>query len=272
VMERPPAPPGFPAALQQGQQVLHAFGQQLAHMAGSWQDQWHHQHPHGPHGLPLQLRAPKVSWPWSQRPDSPQYTEHEAQSSNMPFPVRRAPSHASLTISTQPSSAGISDPLTDAQSAPGMDDSAAGALAASQKAELGRSTWLLLHTMAAQYPERPSKQQQRDVRELISCLTRVYPCGDCASHFHEIVKRSPPNVGSKYELQQWMCRVHNLVNVTLKKPVFNCQLVASRWSRLQCGEADELGPVASCDMNVGLPASSSPNVGGRRKFSGGGQL
>ena len=33
--------------------------------------------------------------------------------------------------------------------------------------ELGRATWLLLHTLAAQYPDRPSKQQKKDVTTLV---------------------------------------------------------------------------------------------------------
>ena len=79
--------------------------------------------------------------------------------------------------------------------------------------DLGRATWTLMHTLAAQYPEQPSRQQQKDVRSLVSAmflspklrtagqrqlpdldcdqvdaLTRIYPCGDCAEHFGEIVK------------------------------------------------------------------------------------
>ena len=80
--------------------------------------------------------------------------------------------------------------------------------------DLGRSTWLLLHTLAAQYPERPSKQQRKDVAALVSALftltaqgqalhifrllkwhapqvdtlTRIYPCGECAQHFQEVVR------------------------------------------------------------------------------------
>lgn len=56
------------------------------------------------------------------------------------------------------------------------------------KEELGRSTWVFLHTLAAQFPERPTRQQQRDARTLVDCLTRIYPCADCAQHFQEIVR------------------------------------------------------------------------------------
>ena len=34
--------------------------------------------------------------------------------------------------------------------------------------DLGRATWLLLHTTAAQYPENPTRRQQRDMRMFVS--------------------------------------------------------------------------------------------------------
>ena len=36
------------------------------------------------------------------------------------------------------------------------------------KEELGRSTWTMLHTLAVQYPETPTKQQQNDVKTLVN--------------------------------------------------------------------------------------------------------
>jgi FAD-linked sulfhydryl oxidase len=56
------------------------------------------------------------------------------------------------------------------------------------KEDLGRATWTFLHTLAAQFPEHPTRQQQRDARQLIDSLTRIYPCADCAKHFQELVR------------------------------------------------------------------------------------
>lgn len=39
-----------------------------------------------------------------------------------------------------------------------------------------------------QFPDNPTRQQQRDAKQLVELLTRIYPCGDCARHFHEIVR------------------------------------------------------------------------------------
>ena len=50
----------------------------------------------------------------------------------------------------------------------------------------------------------------------------------------------------------WLCRVHNLVNMRIGKPQFNCDLVAARWAPLDCAE-DEGS--TGCDLaGVGAKA------------------
>ena len=115
-----------------------------------------------------------------------------------------------------------------------------GTKARTAKEELGTSTWVFLHTLAAQYPDKPSTRQKRDVKNLIDIMTRLYPCGECAEHFQEIVKVHPPQVESRESLSRWMCDVHNVVNRSLNKPVFNCAVVSGRWQGLDddgsCGD------------------------------------
>mmetsp|Transcript_23037 Transcript_23037/g.63985 ORF Transcript_23037/g.63985 Transcript_23037/m.63985 type:complete len:229 (+) Transcript_23037:244-930(+) len=102
--------------------------------------------------------------------------------------------------------------------------------------ELGRATWTLLHTTAAQFPDRPTRRQQKDARELVRVLSRTYPCAECSKHFQEIIKYDPPETRSGAEFQMWMCRFHNTVNKSIGKPVFNCESMAYRWGKLDCGE------------------------------------
>lgn len=109
------------------------------------------------------------------------------------------------------------------------------------KDELGRATWTLLHTLGAQFPDKPTKQQKRDVKELMAILSRVYPCKECAEHFKEILKANPVQADSGAELAQWMCQVHNVVNRSLDKPKFPCQRVDARWGALDCNEG-------ACDL------------------------
>ena len=41
------------------------------------------------------------------------------------------------------------------------------------KDELGRSTWNLLHTMAAYYPEKPSGDEKKSMKDTIESLSKV---------------------------------------------------------------------------------------------------
>ena len=81
-------------------------------------------------------------------------------------------------------------------------------------------------------------------------LTRMYPCGECAKHFKQVVAANPPQVKNKKEFSLWMCRVHNVVNRSLGKPSFNCDLVESRWAGVDCEEED------ACSLEVGTVRES----------------
>ncbi|KAE8692678.1 FAD-linked sulfhydryl oxidase ERV1 [Hibiscus syriacus] len=86
------------------------------------------------------------------------------------------------------------------------------------KEELGRATWTFLHTLAAQ----------------MSILSRMYPCKECADHFKEVLRANPVMAGSHDEFSQWLCHVHNVVNRSLRKPIFRCERVDARWGKLDC--------------------------------------
>ncbi|KAL4355290.1 hypothetical protein GQ457_06G002910 [Hibiscus cannabinus] len=101
------------------------------------------------------------------------------------------------------------------------------------KEELGRATWTFLHTLAAQYPENPTRQQ-KDVKELMSILSRMYPCKECADHFKEVLRANPVMAGSQDEFSQCLCHVHNVVNRSLGKLIFPCERVDARWGKLDC--------------------------------------
>ena len=87
------------------------------------------------------------------------------------------------------------------------------------KEDLGRATWTFLHTLAAQYPDNPTRQQKKDVKELVQILSRMYPCSECANHFKEVLRSNPAQSGSHAEFSQWLCHVHNVVNRSIGKPI-----------------------------------------------------
>ncbi|KAE9994784.1 hypothetical protein Vi05172_g13667 [Venturia inaequalis] len=96
---------------------------------------------------------------------------------------------------------------------------------------LGRSSWTLLHTVAASYPTSPTPQQQTDAKTFISSFSRLYPCHWCATDFQSWMKTSggAPKVSSRQEFGQWLCEAHNEVNKKLGKKEFDCSRWEERW-------------------------------------------
>ncbi|KAK6634252.1 hypothetical protein RUM44_004863 [Polyplax serrata] len=95
--------------------------------------------------------------------------------------------------------------------------------------ELGRRTWGFLHTMAAYYPENPTDEQRNDVHQFFKLFSQFYPCRECAEDLQRQIERFPPKTESQNELSQWLCRVHNRINLRLGKPMFDCAMVNERW-------------------------------------------
>ncbi|KAK8792293.1 hypothetical protein WA171_002545, partial [Blastocystis sp. BT1] len=102
---------------------------------------------------------------------------------------------------------------------------------------LGRHSWTLLHSIAAYYPDNPTEEDKKYAREFIESFAHLYPCRVCAQHLEKSLKKYPPNVNSRKEFMIYLCTLHNIVNRTLLKPVYPCniELLEERW-RTGCPE------------------------------------
>lgn len=97
---------------------------------------------------------------------------------------------------------------------------------------LGRSTWILLHTIAHNY----EPIQSVDVKSFIILLTKIFPCKECREHFKKLINSQKENLHkalqSNQDMQRWMCKIHNIVNERLQKDVFDCRNVNDEYG---CG-------------------------------------
>lgn len=100
------------------------------------------------------------------------------------------------------------------------------------KAELGRHSWYLLHTMLARFPQTPTPSERDDLTTFIEYFAKLYPCGDCAAHFQTLLSQYPPQTSSRVSAAQWGCAIHNKVNLDLKKPQYDCSRVLENYD---CG-------------------------------------
>ncbi|KAI9809917.1 MAG: hypothetical protein M1825_000350 [Sarcosagium campestre] len=106
------------------------------------------------------------------------------------------------------------------------------------KAELGRAAWKLFHTTMARFPDKPKPDESNALQSYIHLFARLYPCGECAGHFRQILSRFPPQVKSRSTAAAWACHVHNEVNKSLKKDLFDCSKIGDFYD-CGCAEEDE---------------------------------
>ncbi|KAJ2918339.1 hypothetical protein MD484_g2126, partial [Candolleomyces efflorescens] len=106
------------------------------------------------------------------------------------------------------------------------------------KAELGRATWKLMHTMTLRFPKKPTDDERQALSSYFYLMSRLYPCGECATEFQQLLAKYPPQTSSRLAASQWLCGVHNEVNKRLKKPLFDCAHVDSAYD-CGCGDGDE---------------------------------
>lgn len=106
------------------------------------------------------------------------------------------------------------------------------------KAELGRAAWKLFHTTMARFPDKPSDDESQALKDYIHLFARLYPCGECARHFQQILKKYPPQVGSRSSAAAWACFVHNEVNISKDKPIFDCANIGD-WYDCGCAEDEK---------------------------------
>ncbi|KAL2262334.1 hypothetical protein VTK26DRAFT_1676 [Humicola hyalothermophila] len=94
---------------------------------------------------------------------------------------------------------------------------------------LGRSTWTLLHSIAATYPPAPTPAEQSDLKSFMRLFSKLYPCWVCAEDFQKYIEKQDVKAGSRSEFGNWLCEAHNEVNRKLGKPVFDCSKWEERW-------------------------------------------
>lgn len=81
--------------------------------------------------------------------------------------------------------------------------------------EWGPILWGSLHSRTREY----SCNKDEEKRWLNIFHTWI-PCGKCKSHWAELLKKNPPELSTKEKYVQWAIDMHNQVNLSLGKPIY----------------------------------------------------
>ena len=81
------------------------------------------------------------------------------------------------------------------------------------KEELGRSTWGLLHTIAAYYPASPSDVDKENALNFVKSLSYLYPCEVCREDFKESVAKAPPRYVSDVLANAILSHLRTIIKV-----------------------------------------------------------
>jgi len=133
--------------------------------------------------------------------------------------------------------------------------------APTRRAELGRASWKLIHTTMARFPDKPTDEERLALKTFIQLLARLYPCGECASHFQKMIKKYPPQTSTRSAAAGWACEMHNIVNKRLQKPLFDCSKIGDFYD-CGCGDEDGKGGHKKAD-GAGAKTSSEDDLKGR---------
>ena len=87
----------------------------------------------------------------------------------------------------------------------------------------GPALWKFLHSMAANYPQKPNPQYRASSRQFFYSLRHLLPCEMCRTHYSALLSKRQPQTESAHALQEWVLWMHNEVNRRIKpdSPTWN---------------------------------------------------
>jgi intein/homing endonuclease len=86
---------------------------------------------------------------------------------------------------------------------------------------VGRSTWTLLHSIAAGLHDPPTSDEQAGITTIVRELSGVYPCIECRPGF-SYIEQNPPDFSSRVAFERWLCSWHNAVSRHIGKVEIVC--------------------------------------------------
>ncbi|SBT70199.1 FAD-linked sulfhydryl oxidase ERV1, putative [Plasmodium malariae] len=88
--------------------------------------------------------------------------------------------------------------------------------------EIGRASWLILHTISANYPNEPTEEEKIKHTKFFYAFSNLYPCHICKLDLFQILKNYKLNCDNKISFSEFIFNLHNKVNEEIGKDIFPC--------------------------------------------------
>lgn len=111
--------------------------------------------------------------------------------------------------------------------------------------------------MTLRFPDHPTEAERESLKQFFHLFSRLYPCGECASHFQQLLKELPPQTSSRMSSALWLCAAHNKVNQRLGKPEFPCDKLDETYD---CGCGDDKAKDGSAVGTTGEDTAATAAV------------
>ena len=87
----------------------------------------------------------------------------------------------------------------------------------------GPHSWIMIHSIAYGYPDKPSDIEQQHAVKFIESLQHLLPCRKCRFHLAENLKtyNIPEHVRDTRSFFRFTVDLHNIVNKQLDKPIID---------------------------------------------------
>ncbi|CAK9043750.1 Putative FAD-linked sulfhydryl oxidase 347L [Durusdinium trenchii] len=140
----------------------------------------------------------------------------------------------------------------------------------------GPAMWKSLHCLVHNMPQHLPPEQQRSFEDMMTSLPSTLPCGSCGDHLRQHLHDDPPTpyLATRDDLERWLVRLHNTVNVeTGKAPVSESEALTNINNMCACTDAaapqapGEEMPATMASMGWAWPALLCRPCAGLRKVA-----
>ena len=111
-----------------------------------------------------------------------------------------------------------------------------------RKPAWGSSAWIFLHSVAYNYPERPTQSIIDAHRTFFASLADVLPCRWCRDSYGQYMQELPiePALRSRRALCDWLYTIHNMTNAKLNKTGPSLGEVDAYYEAMRADDRDAL--------------------------------